>query len=137
MQAHGAHTLMLELARVNNATVFYPLQYALVHRFALSAQQELPDPLRDHPWEMRSATTKQSAEIEAEAAFVQEAASAILRDSAFHGEALVARITLPDGSVSTGQFSVVNYDLLAEEGDVVRIAFSLRSREALVVNLAS
>lgn len=137
MQSHAAHTLALEFARISNPTVFYPLQYAFVHRFSLSAQQETPDPLRDNPWEMRSNTTQQSAEIEADAAFVKDAASRILRDSAFYSEALIVRITLPDSSVSIGKFSVVNYDVLAEEGEVVRAAFTLRSSEALVSSLAS
>jgi predicted secreted protein len=127
MSAFAAKSLNLEIASMDAPTSFLTLNRLLLHRVSVASNALQHTTLQPYAWNEYSDVTEQFAEIEADCVFGVDDVSQILRSAVFDGSKIMARITLPDASTITGAYVVMRYDLIAEEGDIIRCEFLLKS----------
>lgn len=137
MQIHPAHGLALAVATTAAPASFVSLQYVFVRRFLLRMQDRLHTARADHNWQQRSDNVQRALEIEVEAAFGNDTAHHIVRDAALNDTGFMLRITFPDGQQIVGLAGMSQYEIYAEEGDVLRSSFVVHSRGALGITDAA
>lgn len=135
MGIQAARNLILNVASTHAPDDKEALQHVFLRRFVLRMQDEPVRSYAEHPWQMQSAITKQSSLIEAEIAFTQDAATRIVRDAALQAHSFVVQVIFPDDVHIEGMFNITDYEVFAESGDVLRIAFTAHSRDALLLHV--
>lgn len=137
MQVNPARGLQVAIATLAAPTVFLPLRHVFLRRFTVRMEDEAVTAYVAHPWQVQSAITKQAATIEAEIALGEDSALTALRDAAFLATGLILQVTFPDATTASGLYGLSHYEVFAEEGDVLRIAFTAHSRDALLFDFGS
>lgn len=133
MSMHPARGLSLVVASMDAPTSFISLSHLFVRHFSLQADDIIRPVLAEHNWQQHSDVVTRQMSMEVEMAFGSDAGQSLLHEAALNGTHIQLRIGFPSGQQVSGEAAISLYEVYAEEGDVLRSAFTLHSCGALSV----
>ena len=136
MTIHSAKDFVIHVAPMDAPLDAVALQQIFLRRFVLRAEDEIAQHYAEHSWQIHSDVTRQSGLIEAEIAYAVDGAAQIIRNAALQAQSLIMKLFFPDGATLEGAFTIRDCEIYAEAGDVLKLAFTAHSRDALVLDLS-